>query len=149
MEHDIGDSDVEHGDLRFPYQIESNGTLQMLGLMVPVTEALEEGRTVMIDEFGTYLHSDIARWIVRQFRAVSNPNGAQLVVNTQDQSLISLDLLRRDQVWFTQRDPSTGVSELYALSDFNGVRADVDLQKSYSVDKFGGKPFVRSEDVMG
>ena len=95
-----------------------------------------------------FYDSDVAKWIIRQFRDAANPNKAQLIVNTQDQSLMSLDLLRRDQVWFTQKDMDTGASELYALSDFNGVRLDVDLQKSYSVNKYGARPFILNEDVM-
>ena len=62
---------------------------------------------------------------------------------------MSLDFLRRDQIWFAQKNPATGASELYALSDFNAVRADVDLQKSYNIDKFGARPSVSDEDVMG
>ena len=148
MRHDFSDSDADQGMLQYPYSIESNGTIQLLCLMGPVIDALENGYTIMVDEFGTFLHSDIAKWVIRQFRNVANPRKAQLIVNTQDQSLLSLELLRRDQVWFAQKDSATGASELYALSDFNGVRADIDLQKSYSVDKFGAKPFVLGEDVM-
>ena len=146
--HDFKNSDVDKSMLNFPFQIESNGTMQLFCLMGPIVDALEHGYTVMIDEFGTFIHSDIAKWIIRQFRNAANPNKAQLIVNTQDQSLLSLELLRRDQIWFTQKNIDTGASELYSLSDFNGVRADIDLQKSYSVDKFGAKPFVSNEDVM-
>ncbi|MCQ2079450.1 MAG: ATP-binding protein [archaeon] len=148
MEHRFPGSDVGQDMLRYPFGIESNGTMQLFCLMGPVIDALEKGFTVMIDEFGTFLHSDIARWIIRQFRSAANPNRAQLIVNTQDQSLLSLDILRRDQIWFTQKDMSTGASELYALSDFNGVRGDIDVQKSYSADKFGARPFIPDEDVM-
>ena len=148
MEHDFEASDVDKSMLQFPYEIESNGTLQLFSLMVPIIYALKNGSTIFIDEFGTFLHSDISKWIIKQFRIAANKNMAQLVVNTHDQSLLSLELLRRDQVWFTQKDIYTGVSELYSLSDFNGVRADIDLQKTYSTDKFGAKPFIPDEDVM-
>lgn len=149
IEHEFPDSDVSKDMLRYPFMIESNGTIQLLCLMGPIVSALENGCTIMIDEFGTFLHSEIAKWIIRQFRSTANPNKAQLVVNTQDQSLMSLDFLRRDQIWFAQKNPATGASELYALSDFNAVRADVDLQKSYNIDKFGARPSVSDEDVMG
>ena len=148
IKHGFIESDVDRDLLKFPFQIESNGTMQLFCLMGPIIDALENGYTVMIDEFGTFLHSDVAKWIIRQFRDAANPNRAQLIVNTQDQSLMSLDLLRRDQVWFTQKDMDTGASELYALSDFNGVRLDIDLQKSYSVNKYGARPFILNEDVM-
>ncbi len=148
LEHDFKSSNVDKATLRFPFEIESNGTMQLFCLMGPIINSLENGYTIMIDEFGTFLHSDIAKWIIRQFRSAANPKKAQLIVNTQDQSLLSLELLRRDQVWFAQKDMDTGASELYSLSDFNGVRPDIDLQKSYSIDKFGAKPFVSDEDVM-
>lgn len=148
LKHDFEESDVDRDMLNFPFLIESNGTIQLFCTMGPVIEALENGYTIMIDEFGTFLHSDIAKWIIRQFRSPANPNGAQLIVNTQDQSLMSLELLRRDQIWFTQKDVKSGAAELYSLSDFNGVRLDIDLQKSYSIDKFGAKPFILDEDVI-
>ena len=149
LEHDFRDSDVNKSAvLKFPFEIESNGTMQLFCLMGPIIDALENGYTIMIDEFGTFLHSDVAKWIIRQFRNAANPKKAQLLVNTQDQSLLSLELLRRDQIWFVQKDVNTGASEIYSLSDFNGVRADMDLQKGYSIDKFGAKPFVSNEDVM-
>lgn len=148
LEHDFAKSDAGKDLLRYPFQIESNGTLQFFCIMGPIIDALENGYTVVVDEFGTYLHSDLAKWILSQFRSPANPHRAQIIVNTQDQSLLSLDLFRRDQVWFTQKDRDTGASKLYCLSDFNGVRADIDLQKSYSVNKFGGMPFIRDEDVL-
>lgn len=148
MKHYFEQCDVEENILNFPYGIESNGTIQMFCLMGPIVDSLEKGYTILIDEFGTYLHSDVAKWILRQFRSCANPNNSQLIINTQDQSLLSLDFLRRDQIWFTQKDMKTGASELYSLSDFKGVRQDVDLQKSYSINKFGGKPFILDEDVI-
>jgi len=121
--------------------------MQFFCLMGPVIHALENGYTIMLDEFGTFLHSDISKWILSQFRNSANPNKAQLVVNTQDQSLLDLGLLRRDQIWFTDKGPQ-GNAELYAMSDFNGIRQDADVRKSYSAGKFDAKPFVKCEDVM-
>ncbi|MCQ2071014.1 MAG: ATP-binding protein [archaeon] len=148
MEHDLENSDVGQDLLRYPSSIESNGTIRLLCLMGPIIDALENGLTIVIDEFGTFLHPDISKWIIRQFRSTANPNKAQLIVSTHDQSLMSYEILRPDQIWFTEKDPATGASDLYALSDFDGIGPDIDLQKTYSIGKFGAKPFVLNRDIM-
>lgn len=148
MQQDFPDSDADPDMLKYPFQTESNGTVQLFCLMCQIVRALENGYTILIDEFGMFLHSDVAKWIIRQFRRTSNPNKAQLIVNTHDQSLLCLDVFRRDQIWFTQKNPLSGSSELYSLSDFNGVRADADVQKSYSSNKFGALPFIPDEDIL-
>lgn len=61
---------------------------------------------------------------------------------------MDLELFRRDQIYFVNRNMGSGVSEIYALSEFNGIRADSDVQKRYSLGKFDAKPFVLNEDVM-
>lgn len=131
----------------FPFSVESNGTIQILCLMSSIVNALEKGYVIMIDEFGTFIHSEISKWIVSQFKNIANPNKAQLIVNTHDQSLLDLELLRRDQIWFTNKRDD-GSSELYALSDFKGVRQDANIMRDYSLGRFGAKPFIEYKDVM-
>lgn len=149
MRHDFPGSDADAESLLFPYGIESRGTLQMLGMMGPVIEALRDGGTVLFDEFGSSLHTVIARWIISQFSAPSNPNGAQIIVNTHDLMLMDTDLLlRRDQIWFTDKDRSTGAASLYPLSDFNGVRKDMDILKSYLSGRFDALPSLDRGDIL-
>lgn len=47
-----------------------------------------------------------------------NKGNAQLIFNTHDTNLLSLDLFRRDQIWFAEKDPKKGATELYPLDDF-------------------------------
>lgn len=148
LRHGFSDVDVPPERLIFPYEIESNGTMQMFCLIGPIIDALEHGRTIFIDEFGAFLHSDISRWMIGQFKRCSNPNGAQIVVNTHDQMLMDLDLLRRDQIVFTQKDDRTGRSEIYALSDFNETRANMDVRKNYSIGRFGALPSISSDNIV-
>ncbi len=148
LKHDFKDADVDSGQLYFPFDIESNGTMQFFCLMGPVIDALKNGSVLFLDEFGSYLHSEIGKWVIRQFRDSANPNHAQLIFNTHDQSLMDQDLLRRDQIWFTQKDFDTGASELYCLSDFNGLRPETDIRRCYAAGKYQALPYIPSEDVI-
>jgi AAA15 family ATPase/GTPase len=150
LKHDFNDSDADEKDLYFPIGIESNGTMQMLCIMGPIIDSLQNGKTIIIDEFGLYLHSDISRWIISQFKSNQNPKGAQIIVSTHDQMLMdTAELFRRDQIFFTRKNPSDGSSELYSLSDFKGVRKDTDARKGYSIGRYEALPFISPEDLIG
>lgn len=149
LKHNLDVSDVSEEASSFPIEIESKGTRQMFYFMGPIIDALLNGKTIFIDEFGSYLHSDISRWIISQFKLDSNPKGAQIIVNTHDQMLMDTDaLFRRDQILFTQKNSSDGASELYSLSDFKGIRKDTNIQKSYSIGRYDALPFISPENVM-
>lgn len=148
MRHDFEGTDVDPSMLSFPLEIESAGTRSMFGLMGPLVDSLMNGKTIVIDELGAHLHPLITRWIVAQFSGDSNPSGAQLIANTHDLSLLDMDLLRRDQIWFVNRDVRAGASELYSLSDFNGVRKNSDIRKAYLFGRFDAVPNIRSRSVM-
>lgn len=125
----------------FPMSIESNGTMYMFGLAGYMVEALRRGATLVVDEFGSYLHPALTRWAVGRFATERNPNGAQLIVNTHDVNLMKdADGLRRDQVWFVNRDRSTGASSLYSLSDYKGVRQNSDILSAYMFGRFDAVP---------
>ena len=149
MRHDFPNADVDESLHYFPYSIESRGTLQMFSMMGPVIEALRSGGVVLFDEFGSSLHTNISRWIVGQFSASSNPRGAQLLVNTHDLMLMDTEMLfRRDQIYFTNKDRGTGAAELYSLSDFKGVRKDLDVLKSYLSGRFDALPDIDRGDIL-
>lgn len=48
-----------------------------------------------------------------------NKGNAQLIFNTHDTNLLSLDIFRRDQIWFAEKDPKKGATDLYPLDDFS------------------------------
>ena len=82
------------------------------------------------------MHSTIRNW---------NPKGAQLVFATHDTTLLSGQLFRRDQVWFTEKDAS-GATDLYSLNDIKGVREDESFEKGYLRGRYGAIPFFGSFD---
>ena len=134
-------ADAEKDLLSFPHDIESNGTLEMFTVMGPISDALKNGRTVAIDEFGSDLHPMLTRWIVNLFNGKENDTGAQLIVNTHDIGLMDIDgFLRRDEIWFTDKNRRDGSSSLFSLSDINGVKKGSNVRKDYLMGRFDGIP---------
>lgn len=139
--HVFRDADV--GDMAFPISMESNGTIEMFSIMGPISSALKDGGTVIVDEFGSDLHPLLTRWLIGLFNTESNTNGAQLIVNTHDISLLDIrELFRRDQIWFTSKDRDNGAAVLYSLAQIKGVRKKSDIRDDYLMGRFNAVPSV-------
>lgn len=124
---------------------ESDGTLQMLDLYPTLASAFERGGVVVADELGAHLHPLLLRNVILSFLNPGvNKGHAQLVFTTHDVWLLFAGMLRRDEVWFTEKD-SEGVSSLYSLADFEGedgkkIRKDESFGKNYLLGKYGAIP---------
>ena len=104
-------------------------------------EALEKGRTIVIDELDSSMHSNLAKYLISLFNDMNiNKNGAQLVFNSHDISLLDLGLFRRDQIYFVEKDNTTGVTDLYSLADFSPRKSE-NIQKGYLQGRYGAIPF--------
>lgn len=121
---------------------ESEGTRKLFALAGPVSAALAEGRLLIIDEFDARLHPLLTRQIIQLFNdPATNPHHAQLIAVTHDTDLLDNHLMRRDQIWFVEKD-SKGSSTLYSLAEFKGVRNDKDYERGYIEGRYGAVPFV-------
>ena len=128
---------------------ESVGTKSTFGIMGPLVDCLTNGRTLIIDEFGAHLHPLLTRWIVEQFSSDNNPNGAQLIAVTHDVGLIDTrGLVRRDQIYFTNKSREDGSSELYCLSDFKGTRKDDQILRAYLMGRYEAIPLLSEIGVI-
>lgn len=122
---------------------ESDGTMAYFALLGPVVRTLELGGILFVDELDSSLHPLLALEIVRMFNSpATNPNNAQLLFNTHDTNLLDNTILRRDQVWFTEKD-DCGASHLYALTDFKPRRGE-NIKTGYLQGRYGAVPFVGS-----
>ncbi|HEX5204711.1 ATP/GTP-binding protein [Paractinoplanes rhizophilus] len=124
---------------------ESDGTRAWLGLIGPMLSALESGQTLVVDELDASLHPKLTSEVVRFFHDPQlNRNGAQLIFNTHDPSLMGALLgdspLRRDEVWLTEKG-SDSATRLYPLTDFKPRKAE-NLERGYLQGRYGGVPFV-------
>ena len=124
------------------YSDESIGTQIIFTLIPFISIALEDRRILIVDELDKSLHPFLIQYIVSIFNDCEiNKNGAQLIFNTHDTNLLNLNLLRRDQIWFTEKNTETGSSDLYSLSDFS-VRSKEDIEKGYMLGRYGAIPFI-------
>lgn len=136
-----------------PLGQESAGTLKMFALYPELQEVLEKGSVFFIDELNARLHPLLVRNFLLTFlNPEININHAQLVFTTHDTWQLSNQLLRRDEIWFVEKD-GRGVSTVYSLADFvdeNGsrIRKDESYEKNYLIGKYGAIPSLKSIDIF-
>lgn len=127
--------------------MESEGTKKMIEMAGPIFDTLKSGKLLIVDELDAKLHPLLTRRILQLFMDPEvNIHGAQLIFTTHDTHLLNLNFLRRDQIWFTEKD-KTESSDLYSLTEFkdhNGakIRNDRSLQKDYMNGRYGAIPFL-------
>lgn len=128
---------------------ESAGTLKMFSLYPDLVNVLQNGSVFFVDELNARLHPLLVRNIILAFTNPEyNPKHAQLVFTTHDTWQLSNLLLRRDEIWFTEKDEN-GISTLYSLADFadedgNRIRKDESYEKNYLLGKYGAIPNLES-----
>ena len=124
---------------------ESGGTKQMFGFAALFLNALKEGKTLFIDELDSSLHPVLCRFIVQTFNSKKkNPRNAQLIFTTHDSNLLDSEILRRDQIFFVEKD-KFGASGLISLSDL-GERKDLSYRKRYFEGRYGALPYIKSNE---
>jgi hypothetical protein len=134
----LGSNAVE---VPLPWDSESAGTQRFFSLAGPWLDILSNGYVVCIDELETSLHPLMTRELLRLFfSAKENPNGAQILFTTHNPLLLDATLLRRDQVWFTDKD-TNGEAHLYPLTDYS-PRQGESLVRGYLSGRYGAVPFV-------
>jgi AAA15 family ATPase/GTPase len=134
--------------ISWPYEsFESEGTKKIISISGPIFDTLRVGTLLVIDELDAKLHPLLTMEIIRLFNnRGTNPNNAQLLFATHDTNLLSSNLFRRDQIWFTEKDKMEQ-TDLYALHnvvlpDRTKVRNDANLEKNYLRGRFGAIPFI-------
>lgn len=133
----LGDS----SPIRFAKEDESAGTLTYLALLGPVLSALSHGSILMVDELDASLHPLLAIELVKLFNnPMTNKKNAQLLFNTHDTHLLHNDILRRDQIWFTEKDKEGG-THLYPLTDFKPRKTE-NWERGYLEGRYGAIPFL-------
>lgn len=122
---------------------ESEGTKKLIYLLGPWYDTLKNGRTLVVDELDSRLHSSLVLKLVDFFHK-ENSTQAQLIFVIHNTSILNRNVLRRDQIWFVNKD-QFGCSELYSLSDFSSekVRKKSAFDKNYLEGKYGAIPYFR------
>ena len=107
-----------------------------------VYRALDDGVPVIIDELDASLHTLASEAVVQLFCSrETNPNGAQLIATTHDTNLLASQMLRRDQVWFTEKD-EYGATLLFPLTEIR-TRSGDNFEKGYLQGRYGATTGIR------
>ncbi|MEM8589849.1 MAG: ATP-binding protein [Pseudomonadota bacterium] len=127
-------------DVLFELEQESAGTRRLLVVLTLVFRALDHGATLFIDEFDASLHTQACEAILGLFANPKiNTRGAQLIATTHDTNLLDSKWLRRDQIWFTEKD-SYGATHIYPLTDIRTRKGD-NLERGYLQGRYGAIPY--------
>ena len=117
--------------INFPFSFESAGTRKIIHLLGPLYDTIKSNNILFIDELDAKFHTLLSKFLLKMFNQLSN--GSQLIATVQDTNLMNTELLRRDQIWFVDKDPIEQDSRLYSLSEYK-----ISIQKYYSSDYLEG-----------
>lgn len=139
-EAEVPNAIIEYEKFNISLDEESNGIKKLFDIICPMIDILRSGKVLVYDEFETSLHESIAKELIKVFLA--NSFKSQLIFTTHDTNLLDLELLRRDQIWFTELFGEDRSTQLYALSDINNVRKDENISKGYINGRYGAIPML-------
>ncbi len=147
-QHAIREADGNIREYELPFSIESNGTQRMFFFGAILKHVLEQGKTMVVDEIDIGLHPMLVKMLLQMFLdRETNTNGAQLIFSTHDVSLLSLDLFRRDQIYFVEKDQQTGNTTVYSLDEFSPQPSE-NVRKGYLQGRYGAIPVISQDDLL-
>ena len=127
---------------RLPFEAESDGTKKMIAALPVLMVALQEGRTVVVDELDAKLHPKLLRYVIQMFKNQElNKKGAQLLFSSHDLTTMKNTVFRRDEIWFAAMNDNHE-SEIYSLYEFRQednthVKSTAAFDKQYLEGRYG------------
>jgi hypothetical protein len=119
---------------------ESDGTRRLLNLIPALRAPRATSAVYFIDEIDRSLHPILVKEFLDFFLKSTDGGPRQIIVTTHESNLLDQELLRRDEIWFAEKD-QTAATRLYSLLDFK-VRNDLEIRKHYLQGRFGAVPFL-------
>lgn len=139
------DGSTEHFELLMDQ--ESSGTQRFFARIGGWLQAMENGSLLIVDEIEHSMHPLLTRRLIEMIQdSEINKNGAQLIFTTHDAQLLDLTFLRRDQIWFAEKNENTCATELYSLASFSPRKGE-NIRKGYLQGRFGAIPFIGGDRV--
>lgn len=120
----------------FPINEESEGTIRLLDL-AEILLTKEKNKVFVIDELDRCLHPQVTVKFISLFLERAKKYNNQLIVTTHESRLLDFEILRRDEIWFVNKDENG--SKLYSLEQYN-ERFDKKIDKAYLDGRYGGVP---------
>jgi AAA15 family ATPase/GTPase len=139
---------ADGNDVKFEIYEESDGTQRIINLLPAFLDLSSQAikKVYVIDELDRSLHTLLTLNLLKTYLSHCTPGKrSQLLFTTHDVLLMDQKLLRRDEMWVTERD-SNESSNLFSFSDYKDIRKDKDIRKSYLQGRFGGIPQILLEN---
>ena len=109
-----------------------------------IESVLTNGGVLLVDGLERELHPLLVNVVISKFQSKkTNPLGAQIVFTTHDTELLNMELIRKDQLYFVDKNQKDGASELYSISEF-GTRTTENFRIGYLLGKYGAPPRSRN-----
>ncbi len=124
----------------FEIEHESDGTRRLMDLLPALLHSKTSEKVYLIDEIDRSIHPLLSRMFLQAYLDDKNCGRGQLIITTHESQLLDRKILRRDEIWFAEKDKSGG-SHIYSLAEFK-VRNDLKLGKGYLDGRFGAIPFL-------
>lgn len=140
---------LEHGNAfsDFEFSEESDGTRRLFDLL-DILISNEKNKIYVIDELERSLHPKLTYKFLELFFEHLKENNTQLIFTTHESTIMDQELLRRDEIWFVERNKDN-VSHLYSLDRFK-ERYDKKLSKAYLEGRYGAVPVLKNfSDKVG
>lgn len=130
----------------FELKDESDGTRRLFDL-IPLIGKFSNDYTIVIDEFDRSLHPKLTKKFFELFYKLNDlASKTQLIVTTHESTLLDQELVRRDEVWFVEKDKN-GASNIFSLNQFK-VRYDSKIEKAYLLGRYGAIPIFKTFDEI-
>lgn len=139
---------TEGTSVEFNFSDESHGTQKLIHTFPAINSAMVSNKTILIDEFELNLHPLVSKQIIKNFiDSFDDQKQGQLIFTTHEDNLLDLDLFRKDEIWFVEKDENHS-SSIYSLAEFK-PRYDLKVNKHYLEGRFGAIPFISSPEQLG
>ncbi|MCP4354888.1 MAG: ATP-binding protein [Proteobacteria bacterium] len=122
---------------------ESEGTRKFFFFTGPLSDTLDNGKILFVDELDARFHPFITRLIIQLFNSVqTNPHNSQLIFATHDTKLLDNRIFRRDQIWFAEKDDYEA-TDLFSLAEYKeSEKEDISFEYGYMLGEYGAIPFI-------
>lgn len=121
--------------------MESSGTMRFMGMTFILQHLLGNNHFVIMDEVESSIHYELLSYFLKVF-LVNSERESQLLVTTHDINLLNEDFIRRDEIWFTDKNED-GETELKRLTNL-GLSKRLSPYNAYKQGKLVNLPFVGS-----
>lgn len=138
----------ERVDTWFDISEESDGTRRIFDLIeLLISAKVGKKKVYVIDEIDRCLHPLLTHKLIETYLDLVDQKEIQLIITTHESRLLDLNLLRRDEIWFVDKDKD-GSSHFISLAQYS-TKFDKKIERAYLDGRYEGVPRFDEDWPMG